>query len=150
MINKSWQAVKARKRAYNAPQGGITETGRNMDINNIIPEYPEQAKKEWLIRHGMLSSIRLFRSWGIIVSEMTDEEAGHVFKQIFRYMKGKKINLNDDTMTRVSKAFLIMVINSVEDSIARETQRAIAAYGKTITETETENNGETGSTETAG
>lgn len=119
-----------------------------MDTKNIIPEYPEQLKKEWLIRHGMLSSIRLFRSWGIIVSEMTDEEAGNVFKQIFRYMKGKSVTFTG--MTGVSKAFLIMVINSTEDSIAKATERAIIEHSNTITEMETENNGETGSTETAG
>ncbi len=119
-----------------------------MDTKNIIPEYPEQLKRELLIRRGMLSSIRLFRSWGIIVSEMTDEEAGHAFKQLFRYMKGKSLCYKD--MTDVSKAFLIMVINSTEDSIAKATERAIIEHSKTITEMEIENNGETGTTETAG
>lgn len=94
---------------------------KNMINEFYIPEYPEQIKS--VIRQGRLSSFRLFRSWGVLVSQMTDEEAGQAFKKLFEYMQGERMNF-DDTDGK-QKAFLLMAFRSVEDSITREIERAI-------------------------
>lgn len=91
-----------------------------MIIKDMFPEYPELARLENRIRHGALTSGRYYRSWGSLMDTMTDTEAGKVWKLIFKFMKMGKITAADvEPLSGFARAFLAMVLSSLEDGVER-------------------------------
>lgn len=86
------------------------------------------SKSEARMRYGVLTSWRVFRSWGVLVDEMTNEEAGKVWKMIFRYVKNKPIQPAEiDQLSDLARSFFTMVINAIEDCVDRELGKVILA-----------------------
>lgn len=108
----------------------------------VFPEYPEFARFESRLRHGSLTSARIFRSWGILVDNMTDEEAGKVWKQVFKFMKYDDIETADiEPLSDLAKAVLIMAVSSIEDAIERDIGKALVSNGVKVRK-DTKDNGE--------
>lgn len=93
-----------------------------------LSDSPQLSRGEARMRYGVLSSWRAFRSWGILVDEMTDVEAGKVWKMLFTYVKDKPIPAAEiDQLSDLARTFLMMVINSIEDCADREIGKAMLA-----------------------
>lgn len=99
--------------------------------NTYLPEYTELTKSEARVRRGVLTSCRCFRSWNILLSQMTDEEAGKVWKLMYKYMRNSKIETADlDPLSDLARAFLQMAISSIEDNVEREIGKAFASISR--------------------
>lgn len=82
-----------------------------------FPEYPELSRTENRIRNGMMTSTRIYRSWGSMVSGLSDEEAGKAFKALFAYMDNEPVKVSELEVSAAARSFVNVAIRSLEDSV---------------------------------
>ncbi len=82
-----------------------------------FPEYPELSRNENRVRNGMMTSTRIYRSWGSMVSGLSDEEAGKAFKALFAYMDNEPGKVSELEVSAAARSFVNVAIRSLEDSV---------------------------------
>ncbi len=98
-----------------------------------LPEYPELSRKEFNIRREVLTTCNMHKSWGVIVSGLSDAEAGKVWKMIFQYMNNNQIQTEEvEQLSDLAKAVLKMAIINMEDNANRAFKTWVKRSTKTI------------------